>query len=42
MTPSGIPRLPWRAILLWVIGAGVLAWVVGFTVGSLVRLMAGA
>jgi hypothetical protein len=39
MQPSDLPRLPWGAILCWVLGAAVLAWMAGFAAGTLVRLM---
>jgi hypothetical protein len=39
---SGLPRLPWRAILFWLIAATVAAWSIGFIAGLIVRHFSGA
>ena len=39
--PSEIPPLPWRAILAWLVAALAIAWIVGFSIGWLVRHVAG-
>ena len=38
-TPSGIPRLPWARIAVWLAIALACAWGVGFAAGLLVRIL---